>query len=59
MGSDQSHTADRSYTRRRFISAGFTGSAALYLAACGGSSSSSSSSAAATTTGGSVTLQRF
>ena len=44
MGSDQSHTHDRSYTRRRFFSAGLTGSAALYLAACGGSSSSSSSS---------------
>ena len=37
MGSDQSHTHDRSYTRRRFFSAGLTGSAALYLAACGGS----------------------
>jgi multiple sugar transport system substrate-binding protein len=58
MGSDQSHTADRSYTRRRFISAGFTGSAALYLAACGGSSSSSSSSSAATSSGN-VTLNNL
>jgi multiple sugar transport system substrate-binding protein len=59
MGSDQSHTEDRSYTRRRFISAGFTGSAALYLAACGGSSSSSSSSSAAATSGGKVTLNNL
>jgi multiple sugar transport system substrate-binding protein len=58
MGSDQSHTQDRSYTRRRFISAGISGSAALYLAACGGSSSSSSSSAAATTSGN-VTLNNL
>jgi multiple sugar transport system substrate-binding protein len=59
MGSDQSHTQKGSYTRRRFISAGFTGSAALYLAACGGSSSSSSSSAAATPSSGSVTLNNL
>ncbi|HET7050948.1 MAG TPA: extracellular solute-binding protein [Solirubrobacteraceae bacterium] len=58
MGLDQSHTQDRSYTRRRFISAGVSGSAALYLAACGGSSSSSSSSAAATTSGN-VTLNNL
>ena len=59
MGSDQSHTQDRSYTRRRFISAGISGSAALYLAACGGSSSSSSSSSAAATSGGNVTLNNL
>src|SRR5690349_14135390 len=58
MGSDQSHTQKGSYTRRRFISTGFTGSAALYLAACGGSSSSSSSSAAATSSGN-VTLNNL
>src|SRR5690349_25165274 len=57
MGSDQSHIQKGSYTRRRFISAGFTGSAALYLAACGGSSSSSSSSAA--TSSGNVTLNNL
>ena len=60
MGSeDQSHTHDRSYTRRRFFSAGLTGSAALYLAACGGSSSSSSSSSSSAATGGSVTLNNL
>ena len=61
MGSDQSHIEERSYTRRRFFSAGLTGSAALYLAACGGSSSSSSStsSSAASTSGGTVTLNNL
>ena len=59
MGSDQSHAQGGSYTRRRFISAGFTGSAALYLAACGGSSSSSSTTTSAATTGGNVTLNNL
>ena len=36
---DESHTEERSYTRRKFITAGVSASAALYLAACGGSSS--------------------
>jgi multiple sugar transport system substrate-binding protein len=58
MGSDQSHTEERSYTRRRFISAGASSSAALYLAACGSSSSSSSSSS--TSAGGAnVTLNNL
>jgi multiple sugar transport system substrate-binding protein len=57
MGSDQSHTEERSYTRRRFISAGVSTSAALYLAACGSSSSSSSSSASSS--GGKVTLNNL
>jgi multiple sugar transport system substrate-binding protein len=59
MGSDQSHAQGGSHTRRRFISAGFTGSAALYLAACGGSSSSSSTSSSAATTSGNVTLNNL
>jgi multiple sugar transport system substrate-binding protein len=58
MGSDQSHTEERSYTRRRFISAGVSTSAALYLAACG-SSSSSSSSSSASSSGGKVTLNNL
>jgi multiple sugar transport system substrate-binding protein len=59
MGSDQSHTHDRSYTRRRFFSAGISGSAALYLAACGSSGSSSSSSSTAAASSGSVTLNNL
>ncbi len=63
MGLDESHTEGRNYTRRKFITAGVSTSAALYLAACGGSSSgSSSSSSSGASTGasnGPVTLNNL
>ncbi len=57
MSPDQSHTEERSYTRRKFITTGVSTSAALYLAACGSSSSSSSKTSAAS--GGKVTLNNL
>src|SRR4051812_34273234 len=59
MDPDQSHLAQPSYTRRRFITAGASTSAALYLAACGGSSSSSISPTGTTKTSGKVTLNNL
>lgn len=59
MGSDQSHNHEQSYTRRKFFSAGLTGTAAVYLAACGSGSSSSSSSSSAATSSGPVTLNNL
>jgi multiple sugar transport system substrate-binding protein len=60
MGADKSHTEDRSYTRRKFITTGVSTSAALYLAACGGSSSGSSSSTSSSGgSGGKVTLNNL
>jgi multiple sugar transport system substrate-binding protein len=60
MGPDQSHTDERSYTRRRFITTSASASAGLYLAACGSSSSSSSSTASsAGASGGEVTLNNL
>ncbi len=58
MGPDQSHTEERSYTRRKFITTGVSASAALYLAACGGSSSSSSTPSSGAS-GGKVTLNNL
>ena len=60
MGLDESHTEGRNYTRRKFITAGVSTSAALYLAACGGSSSGSSSSSSSTAaSNGPVTLNNL
>jgi multiple sugar transport system substrate-binding protein len=58
MGLDESHTKGRNYTRRKFITAGVSTSAALYVAACGGSSSSSSSKTSGAS-GGKVTLNNL
>jgi multiple sugar transport system substrate-binding protein len=58
MGPDQSHTEERNYTRRKFITTGVSTSAALYLAACGSSSSSSTTSTPAAS-GGKVTLNNL
>lgn len=55
MGPEHTHTQERSYTRRRFITTSASTGAALYLAACGSSSSSSSGSSA----GGTVTLNNL
>src|SRR5437879_2936856 len=49
----------RSYTRRRFITAGAGTGAALWLAACGGSSSGSSSSSSTAASKGPVTLNNL
>lgn len=55
------HAEDRSYTRRRFITAGAGAGAALYLAACGGSSSTTSKAAGGGGggSGGQVTLNNL
>jgi multiple sugar transport system substrate-binding protein len=58
MGQEPSQPQERHLTRRRFITTGATGTAALYLAACGSSSSSSSSSGASSATG-TVTLNNL
>jgi multiple sugar transport system substrate-binding protein len=58
MGPDQSHTEERNYTRRKFITTGVSTSAALYLAACGSSSSSSTTTSSAAS-GGKVTLNNL
>ncbi len=58
---DESHTEERNYTRRKFITAGVSTSAALYLAACGssGSKSSSASSSSTAASNGPVTLNNL
>jgi multiple sugar transport system substrate-binding protein len=56
---EQSDHRERSVTRRSFISAGASASAAIYLAACGGSSSSSSTAAKSSSSSGPVTLNNL
>jgi multiple sugar transport system substrate-binding protein len=57
---EQSDNQEQRLTRRSFIGAGASASAALYLAACGGSSSSSSTAAnAGSSSGGKVTLNNL
>jgi multiple sugar transport system substrate-binding protein len=58
MGPDKSHTEERNYTRRKFITTGVSTSAAVYLAACGSSSSSSTTTSSAAS-GGKVTLNNL